>query len=441
MERLRARRQQRLLARAAAEAAVAEAARRPPGDPLPATALAKSAAMPSSGSAWAGGAGAVAPAAALRAAGPGALAATAVATPGLAATSAAEAAAAACACVAAPLDACDDCLDCATASPAAGDEPHADPRPSASLRSAPPAAASSSAASLAVQRPPVRRMPLTRGTGEPSAAALPPRRPPPRAALPPPPGPGGPLDAQHPGLPSLGSRRPPPGASSSWPWGATTDDELCASLPGGAAAAPRAAPGGALPPSPRAHARSLAKLLSSFAKAGVYQPQLFRLLTAELAPRLRHLTPHELSLVLAGLAATEHRSAALLEAAAPALLALLPRLSPSDATRVATSYARLGWVSRPLFEALSAHAVHGHKWHEPLLSRLAWAHARLRLPLRAPLLAKLRAARAAGGEAGGGGGRRRREGADSASDSDGSDYDGADGTRPRPVNAARAEAE
>ncbi|KXZ52096.1 hypothetical protein GPECTOR_10g1119 [Gonium pectorale] len=172
------------------------------------------------------------------------------------------------------------------------------------------------------------------------------------------------------------------------------------------------------------HAKSMAKLLWGFAKCNLYNAVLYRLLAAELRPLLRLLTPHELTQVLWAVAYHGHSCPELLEAAASAVSASLPRLCAWDGSVVAWAFAKLGYPHRGLMEALQVHAMRLAEYKEPCLCRLAWACATLDVPLAEPLLGRLHAARRA-----------------AAARAAHSSYDGADGEPPPASDAGRCDAE
>lgn len=176
----------------------------------------------------------------------------------------------------------------------------------------------------------------------------------------------------------------------------------------------------------------MAKLLWSFAKCNLYNPPLYRALVSELVPLLPLLTPHELTNVLWAVGYHGHSSPELLDAAAALLLSGVPSsLGPWDASVVAWVYGKLQHQHPGLMEALQQHVLSGRKGcREPCLGRLAWACARLDVPLLPPLRARLQeerlrmAAAAAAAEVGG-------RGAATGS------FDGSELMRVRPGNAAR----
>ncbi|GFR43354.1 hypothetical protein Agub_g4425 [Astrephomene gubernaculifera] len=159
-------------------------------------------------------------------------------------------------------------------------------------------------------------------------------------------------------------------------------------------------------PSPLDHAKSMAKLLWSFAQCGMYNPNLYRMLTQELRPLLHLLTPHEITQVLWALSYYGHRCPDLLDAAAAAVMARLPSFCAWDGAGVAWAYGKLAHPRRDLMLALQHHAAVMVPYRRPCLYRLAWACAQLQVPLSEPLVRQLQALRyedaAAAAAAGGG---------------------------------------
>ncbi|GIM12068.1 hypothetical protein Vretimale_15452 [Volvox reticuliferus] len=139
------------------------------------------------------------------------------------------------------------------------------------------------------------------------------------------------------------------------------------------------------------HAKSMAKLLWSYAKCSLYNQSLFRLLVQELQPVLPHTSPHELALSLWAVACHGHRCPEFLDAAAILLLrGRLRHLCAWDASVVAWAYAKLGHQHRGLFEALQEHArAVAPKYNDPCLLRLAWACAEVEVPLKEDLMRRV----------------------------------------------------
>ncbi|GIL67320.1 hypothetical protein Vafri_20722 [Volvox africanus] len=144
-------------------------------------------------------------------------------------------------------------------------------------------------------------------------------------------------------------------------------------------------------PTPCDHAKSMAKLLWSYAKCSLYNQSLFRLLVQELQPVLPHTSPHELALSLWAVACHGHRCPEFLDAAAVLLLrGRLRHLCAWDASVVAWAYAKLGHQHRGLFEALQEHArAVVPKYNNPCLLRLAWACAEVEVPLKEDLVRRV----------------------------------------------------
>ncbi|EFJ52872.1 hypothetical protein VOLCADRAFT_86282 [Volvox carteri f. nagariensis] len=183
---------------------------------------------------------------------------------------------------------------------------------------------------------------------------------------------------------------------------------------------------GGVGPTPCDHAKSMAKLLWSYAKCNLYNQSLFRLLVQELLPVLRHATPHELAQALWAVACHGHHCPDFLDAAAALMLrGRLRHLCAWDASVVAWAYAKLRYPHRDLFEALQEHArVAGDKYREPCLLRLAWACATMEVPMQDDLVRRVVDLKQ----------QARRRAALSS-------YDGADGELPAAVDAARKAAD
>lgn len=146
----------------------------------------------------------------------------------------------------------------------------------------------------------------------------------------------------------------------------------------------------------RRHARSHTKLLWGFAKAGLYNAQLYGLLAAELVPLLHLLTPHELAMCVWAVAAHGHPCPDLLAAAAPLAQAHaeLGFLVPWDCTVVAWAYARLQQPHPGLFAAMRRQfEATGDGCSEAGVARLTWAYLHLGMPGSRELLARLHALR------------------------------------------------
>ncbi|GLC40951.1 hypothetical protein PLESTB_000963200 [Pleodorina starrii] len=263
----------------------------------------------------------------------------------------------------------------------------------------------------------LRRLPLPHHPQHPAedAAGVPlqPRRPPPRDACS-----DGAASPRCAAAAAAAAAAPLPQRAAAALSSADDADNGC----GGASAAAAAAD-----PSPLDHAKSVSKLLWSYARCNLYNQSLFRLLAQELQPVLRHTTPHELALALWAVAAHGHRCPELLEAAAALLLrgGRLAALRPWDASVVAWSYAKLGHKQRELFEALQRQAAAaGGRYKEPCVMRLAWACEALEVPLREELVRRVVEVRQ----------RERRRAVQSS-------YDGADGEAPAAADAACVEGE
>ncbi|KAG2502046.1 hypothetical protein HYH03_000540 [Edaphochlamys debaryana] len=287
------------------------------------------------------------------------------------------------------------------------------PRPASS---APPAASSSAAPD---SRPLLRRLPHLDHTDD-TAVQLQPRRPLPREAR---------LDA---GAAASGrlSRSAADAATAAALAGrrsvtvsaTRSSDSDLEEVDGGAGLGPA----GGANLTPQGHAKSMVKLLWSFAKANLYNRPLFALLTQELRPLLHLLTPHELTQTLWAVAYHGHACPDLLDAAAPVVLGRLRRLCAWDGSVVAWAYAKLQHrPARELLEALQHHALRVAEYQDPSLLRLGWACSRLGVALCEPLHARLVELRATAA--------RRQTAASS--------YDGGDGERRPPTDAGRVEPE